>query len=359
MGGERQSEQQLRCSICKELPRTVMEANCCNSVVCKSCVLSLLKQDTSSECPNCSNTKVHWVPNVPLQRVVNQQRTKCKFTALGCSEVLSFVDLEEHENSCEWSLLECPNQCGMTLSKKELTEHQESQCSLRIVKCPHCEKSMPHAYLTLHSHHECDFVKTKCSHCFKEIKRKGLDNHISNKCPEIFVSCPYGQCGCCEKMKRKQLAAHLDTSTKFHLQLVLKTVNKQQEQIGMLNTELAVLRNQKSTSLVDMVQDTADCFADSLSRPKVPSWIAQWEKCDLNIMYFWIAGFSFLQFLLMRTFVLGVYVSSGTYLSFVIYGIFMGYYSFIHSMADVAWYMKFAVSCYFILAWLVLSAVVV
>jgi len=280
---------------------------------------------------------------------------ECRFASLGCKEVMGFCDLAQHEASCDWSLVDCPK-CGNSLILQDLNEHKESKCSMRIAHCPNlkCGKSMPVCLLSSHQT-QCDFGKTKCPHCFKEVNRKNLEEHVRNKCLETFVNCPYSQCGCCEQILRKKLTAHLDSSTKFHLQLVLKTVNKQQGQIENLTTELSALRKQKN-SFVDIVQDTADSLVDTITKkPGVPSWLSKWEKCDFNLMYVWVAVFFFMQYLLMWSLIQGEYVHSGCYMSIVIYGVFMGYYYFIHTVSDVPWYVKLGVSCYFLFAWIILS----
>jgi len=358
MGGGTQTDQ-LVCVICRQLPKTVLETSCCTALYCKLCAVNLLSVGDVN-CTVCGKDVKKFQLNVPLQRIIDQQETKCRFEALGCNKRVEFKDLEMHEANCEFALADCPSHCGTSLISKELEEHVNSKCPMRMVKCSNgkCDKRMPFALLELHVNTDCRFIKSKCPHCFKEMFLKSIRDHVDHKCPEVLVSCPYSQCGCCEKLPRKQLPIHVDISTKLHLQLVLKTVNKQQVQIEKLTGELNTLRKQK-VSFMDTIQEAADSIINSLSKNNMPSWLTAWEKCSLNVMHLWMLFMLFLLFLTFSELLRGKPIHPGCFMSVTIYGVFMGYYYFIHTMDDLAWYWKMAATFYFLSAWLALSFIVI
>jgi len=328
----------------------VMESSCCFSVFCKLCVLRLQNMG-NVDCPSCSKPVRKFQLNVPLQRLVDQQGTKCRFETLGCRKVVEFKDVDEHQASCEFALVECSNRCGRSLISKELEDHQRDNCPLRSIQCCRgkCDKTMPFVLLEIHNNSECKYVKVKCPNCFKEVKRKNLKNHIEFKCPESLVGCPYGECGCCDKMPRKQLLLHLDKSTKLHLQLVLKRVNKQQKQIEDLTAELKQVRSDRENKCLDI---------KDLLPPNFTKQLCKWEKCSFNLMYLWFALLVIIQWTACMAAPTEEAVPSQYLLSIVIYLILMGYYYYIHTMPDVSWYVKAGVTVYFLIVWLVLSSII-
>jgi len=358
MGGGTQTDQ-LVCVICRQLPKTVLEASCCTALYCKSCVVNLLSAGDVN-CTICGKYVRKFQLNVPLQRIIDQQEAKCRFEALGCTVRVEFKDLETHEANCEFALVDCPSRCGSSLVSKDLKEHVNSKCPLRMVKCPNgkCDKSMPFALLELHINTDCKYIRAKCPHCFKEMFLKSMGDHIDHKCPEVLVSCPYSQCGCCERLPRKQLPLHVDANVRLHLQLVLKTVNKQQAHIEKLTNELNSMRHQK-VSFVDLIQEAADSIINSCSKSNLPSWLTSWERCNFNLMHVWVLFMFFLQFIIFWELFHGNMIHSGCFMSITIYGVFMGYYYFIHTMDDIAWYWKLGATVYFMCAWAVLSALVI
>jgi len=304
---------------------------------------------TDGDCPTCAKPARGFQLNVPLQRIVDQQQTKCRFHALGCERELEFRVKEEHEANCQYALIECSLECGSSVLSKDLDEHQESKCPMRRVKCGNvgCEKSMPLALLEIHHRNECKYVKVQCKQCFKDLVRKGLHEHLDNTCPETLVTCPYHECGCCEQIPRRLLLSHLEKNTKLHLQLVLKIVGKQQQEIVSLKRELNDVKMHK-VSLCDSLQVFADNTLDStirwLSKPVEPSWL---PKIQFNLMYVW-----FFELLMLLVFLQnGLLFQSQQHLVVTSFCIFMGYFYLVHQMSNISWYLKLIGSIYFNVAW--------
>jgi len=342
-GGSHLEREKLICCVCHELPKVVMECGCCFSIFCKQCVCKL--KDTLNGCPNCGKTTNNFTLNVPLQRIVDQQESTCKFTALGCETVIGFSEKEKHEENCHFSLVECPFECGISLISGKLEEHKDSKCSMRQVECPNtgCDESLPLALLDLHQN-ECRYVKIRCNQCFKELVKKGLKEHKENTCPETIVSCPFTECGCCEQIPRRLLMSHLDKNTKLHLQLVLKVVGKQQQEISSLKNELNDVKNERF-SLNHSLHAFADCTIDSmtqwLSSPKNPSWFT---LPQFNLMFIWLFELMFLLFLVSHQ------VIPQSHLVITSFCIFMGYFHICNQM-DISWFVKCTACFYFNLAY--------
>jgi len=347
-GGSR--EEKLLCSFCHQLPKVVLEAKCCFSIFCKNCVLSLMNC-LDGDCPNCGKSARGFQVNVPLQKIVNQQDIKCRFQALGCEKTIEFKDKEEHEENCPFASVECPNKCSAFVKQMDLKVHKETKCSMRIVQCSNlgCEQKMPLAELEIHKN-DCKYVKIQCNFCFNILTKNILEDHIDNTCPEALVSCPYYECGCCEKIPRKFLLSHLDKNTKLHLQLVFKVVGKQQREIALLKRELNDIK-QKKPSFVDSIQDCADNAIDSIIQ-----WFQQPErhpKVCFNFMYLWFVQFIFLLAILYNGF-----LATQQYLIITSYLVFVLYFKMVQQTENVSWFLQLVAYIYFNAAWIFLVYII-
>jgi hypothetical protein len=200
---------------------------------------------------------------------------------------------------------------------------------------------MPLALFGLHLENECNYKRVKCNQCFKEFVKKGLKEHVENNCSESLVSCPYSQGGCCEKIPRGQLKRHLDKNTKLHLQLVMKMVERQQQEIVSLKKELAVVKERK-TNLVDSLQEQADGILASLQ-----DWCyAGNTNAPFNLMYLWFAYFILIVWWASRGF-----FGSQPWLGLLTYLVFMGYYNLVHQVQELNWHVKLLASGYFLFSW--------
>jgi len=167
-----------------------------------------------------------------------------------------------------------------------------------------------------------------------------LVEHGGNTCPETLVSCPYHECGCCEKIPRRLLLSHLDKNTKLHLQLVLKVVGKQQQEITSLKKELNIVK-ERNVSFLDCVDNTIDSTIRWLQKPD------DHPKVHFNLMYLLFAQLLLLLVLVYN----GIYFTSQQYLVVTSYCIFMGYFYFVQQMEDISWFLQLAACIYFNAAW--------
>ena len=46
-------------------------------------------------------------------------------------------DYTQHLKYCEWYTIECPNECGKTVLRMELSDHNTTECPFAEVDCPY------------------------------------------------------------------------------------------------------------------------------------------------------------------------------------------------------------------------------
>ena len=51
-----------------------------------------------------------------------------------------FLMLKKHLDQCPFVDVNCPNDCGKQMQKKDLQQHLEKDCPLRKVPCKYCKE---------------------------------------------------------------------------------------------------------------------------------------------------------------------------------------------------------------------------
>lgn len=50
-----------------------------------------------------------------------------------------FLFCKAHMAECEFSMVQCTNNCGAEVQRNKLQHHTENECTRRIITCKHCE----------------------------------------------------------------------------------------------------------------------------------------------------------------------------------------------------------------------------
>lgn len=172
----------LICRVCNLVLRDPHQTLCCGNHYCGYCLQLQLK--ANSECAFCSSRQVRSFRDVNVTRRVNKLCVKCPYQDRGCGWNGEMLELSSHLTLCAVSPCACRT-CGKILSKKEVSEHEKSICSKRIVQCPHCKQYVAtfekvrgvHWPICLQYPISCP---NGCSKCF--IPRKDVLKHLKHEC---------------------------------------------------------------------------------------------------------------------------------------------------------------------------------
>lgn len=163
--------------------------------------------------------------------------------------------LEDHVDSCRFSLVPCPNECKDTTNhlnyfvKKDLGEHLRNECSNRYTDCEHCNKRGKKTDMLIHDL-TCAKKLIPCPDiaCSKCRPREEMDDHIKKECLFAVIPCKYQNIGCTRKMRRKDMAAH-EQNNEFHIPMTLNAVVELKETVANLKGTVVELKN----SVVDLI----------------------------------------------------------------------------------------------------------
>ena len=199
-----------------------------------------------------------------------------------------FSDLEKkvlsHYEECNEYPLECPNKCGeKTIKRKDVEAHRDI-CPLEPLKCPFkvCRKTIHRKDMMSHKR-ECDYRPYSCKYCgcdgtFRSITSNKWSCHYDNcdqyplKCPNKCgetnikrrdmkghrdichlepLDCPFKDAGCTDKIQRKDMEKHIESSTQQHL---LKSHQKLYQKLEKLQKSYQKLKEH----MQDFEEDTSD-----------------------------------------------------------------------------------------------------
>ncbi len=140
------------CPICIHPAVNPVAVACCGETFCDQCFKQTLNQ--SFNCPKCrtSITESIRIPN-GFKDHFNELMVSCQ----DCNAVYSREKYTDHWlNHC---MQPCPNQCGQSLSRKELSSHVAS-CPLSEIVCDYPGCNHIHLYQFKEQHRrECDYGK--------------------------------------------------------------------------------------------------------------------------------------------------------------------------------------------------------
>ena len=153
-----------------------------------------------------------------------------------CADGLKNKD--DHNTRRPFALIDCKF-CGHKVLRREMELHH-TQCPSFPMTCDRCHKrNIPRRKLSNHWARTCPMTKTECSLCSATMLRKDIPNHQDSQCPEKVIMCPFTGCGM--SLKRKEMDEHINSSTGAHskmLQSQLTNVLNAMKQIQDSNQQL-------------------------------------------------------------------------------------------------------------------------
>ena len=230
------------CPVCKLTLLDPFLLSCCGNHLCESCVGRL----AGKPCPLCSH-KFTGLLDKGRQRGVWQAKVRCSNYNGGCEwqgelryllRHLQPADGEGPGQSpaprgpvplCLFERVPCANEgCGQRLPRKDLEQHQQSECVHRKVRCQYCNE-VETTYEELCNVHwgECPDFPVACpNNCdVGGMRRSQVQTHCDRDCKLQPVRCPFFDLGCPAKQRpRKELQNHVNTAQLYHGQLLARNI---------------------------------------------------------------------------------------------------------------------------------------
>jgi hypothetical protein len=146
------------CSICRNLLWKPRSCSTCQHLFGEKCIQTWIKNPTSSKrCPfRCEPFEDCQCPPY-VQSLLSHVNIHCQNSEFGCKEILSYDQLENHQNiQCKYLSQQC-SECDRLIRISKLTEHQQTAglCIPSPIKCTICENYIEKTNFREHFHRCC------------------------------------------------------------------------------------------------------------------------------------------------------------------------------------------------------------
>ena len=116
------------CPVCQDLLCSPRECSKCRNAFCKPCIDKWLQsQNLESACPMRCRGVTFMKISVPFKhQLENLFQIRCKNYQNGCKQPLLYGALEQHEKTCGFELMHCPNNgCTRWIVRQDLPLHKD------------------------------------------------------------------------------------------------------------------------------------------------------------------------------------------------------------------------------------------
>jgi len=210
-----------------------------------------------------SNASEVFFPNEIIKDFIEQSEVKCLNFNLGCEYVTNLKNLKDHfENDCMLKIKKCSfESCQFKAEKRHLAEHEEF-CIFREIDCEFCKERIIAKDQADHLQ-VCEMFEVNCGlECGDILPRKNLEFHMKKRCEKADYKCGYDFLGCEFSGKRSDFIEHLIIDNETHIDAIKqelkfkteKCQNFELENEGLLK-ELNEYEAIKSSELENVVNE--------------------------------------------------------------------------------------------------------
>lgn len=206
----------IKCAICFTMMNHPVTLSCGHSF-CKNCISQCI------QCPLCKKSfSKQSLPtkNITLAEIIDMQEVICPanlndYTFPCKATGLTIRNIESHVKVCDFIPLKC--KCGTSIPRNSFLA-SNSKCECELYPCEFCSWYTQERLLPYHSE-ICRKTELLCDSCGVKYTRENKMKHLNEDC---FVSCPFFQMGCKNKIKRNDLDKHLNENADLHTILTFK-----------------------------------------------------------------------------------------------------------------------------------------
>ncbi|KAJ8417006.1 hypothetical protein AAFF_G00282330 [Aldrovandia affinis] len=206
-------ESKYECPICLMALRAAVQTTCGHRF-CRACIEKSIR-DAGQKCPvdNEVLTEDQLFPDNFAKREILSLTVRCPNA--GCDHKMELRHLEAHVAQCQFATVQCPL-CQDAVWKSELEEHKTQRCPRRYVSCTDCMQKFVFEDRKVHEQ-LCPLANVVCEYCSMELIRDQLASHCDTDCLTAPVACTFSFFGCQERMRRNDLAQHMQEFTQMHM----------------------------------------------------------------------------------------------------------------------------------------------
>jgi len=199
----------LMCPICHcpfEDPRQLE----CDHTFCKECLDMAFhgqRNQPHTSCPTCRTyarrDRAKPVPRF-VMRLLDELVVICPNKH--CPREIARGDIEDHVSKyCDHTLVDCPDSTCYDKQERRLLD---AGCMHITLDCDDCGVSLRRMDLQDHQRYHCPERFTTCPACSEAIPQPELSSHITDSCTSALVSCPGHAFGCPYSAERPDVVQH-------------------------------------------------------------------------------------------------------------------------------------------------------
>lgn len=138
--------------------------------------------------------------------------------------------------SCRYLPVPCSKKCSKLIPRRDMDVHANVDCTLRMKQCVCGKTDLAENIDDEHAANECVMRAVDCPNKCKMpgLRYKNLQQHMESQCPLRMVNCEYENIGCDGWFQHKDLQAHNDTHIQEHFWLMcqkLVMINNANEEL--------------------------------------------------------------------------------------------------------------------------------
>ena len=139
----------LKCKICKNILLNPYDCSKCGNTFCYNCINRL--KEKNLPCPfSCKYFEIT-PSSYGLKKFLNQLKFECRHKNEGCKEIISYIEIENHEKKCSYNFTMCPNnECKQKVKNDNLENHLKNECKYTLFKCKNCGLNLNRKEILLH-----------------------------------------------------------------------------------------------------------------------------------------------------------------------------------------------------------------
>ena len=151
-----------KCPICENIMINPVECESCGHNFCNNCLSSI-------GCPfGCKQLKINQA-TLSIHNILNNIKFKCE--NIGCTEILTYGEVEKHINECPYKKIKCKNEgCDKFILNKDILKHTKNECEYVKIKCKFCKNELIKREMESH--------EKKCEILYKKKKKKNNNNEF-------------------------------------------------------------------------------------------------------------------------------------------------------------------------------------
>lgn len=247
--------QKFICSICTQLVKDPHLTACCGHEFCEGCLTQWENKSMTYSCPHCRQSEFVHILDKQTRREIEELKVYCPKHSHGCTWEGELGLMKCHEKDCSFTPIKCPH-CSINVPQKDLLKHSSSECPFRDSRCSYCGKEDAYFKVISFVHMaECPGYPMDCPNkCgMNGIKRSNILEHRKS-CSLEEIECPLKMAGCSEKMLRKDLQVHVNSSQGEHLLKLMVAFEKSRKEIQDQRQELRELKMFEVTTTAAMTR---------------------------------------------------------------------------------------------------------